>query len=166
MGEKFVGSPIAVGLGRIYIEFGEFKAGHLVSQGLVLVVGGLTVFAIYAGFQESQQIDASNRLLVSVERRVVLVDPGIYEGYAGMYKLEPRFNIEITSSHDRLYGKGTNQVRVELFPASETTFFNEFTDALITFHPDANSHVSEFTLRQRGRVRTGKRVVLAGERER
>ena len=98
MGEKFVGSPIAVGLGRIYIEFGEFKAGRLVSQGLVLLVGGLTVFAIYAGFQESQEIDASNRLLVSVERRVASVDPGIYEGYAGMYKLEPRFNIEITYS--------------------------------------------------------------------
>ena len=135
------------------------------SQGLALVVGGLTVFAIYAGFQESQQIDASNRLLVAVERRVASVDPGIYEGYAGMYKLEPRFNIEITYSQRRLYGKGTNQVRVELFPASETTFFNKFTDALITFNPDANGHVSEFTLRQPGRLRTGKRVVLARERE-
>ncbi len=95
---------------------------------------------------------------MSVERRVVSVDPRIYERYAGMYKLEPRFNINISYRDDRLYGQGTNQRRVELFPVSEATFFNRFTDALITFKSDENGDVSELTLRQPGGMRIGKRV--------
>jgi|AP45_3_1055517.scaffolds.fasta_scaffold61677_1 hypothetical protein len=143
------------------MAFGNFEPGRFGSQSLGALVGILVLYAIYGGWQQSQEIDASNRLLLSVERRVVSIDPGIYERYVGLYQLEPRFNINISYSDGRIYGQGTNQQRVELFPASATTFFNNITDALITFKSDANGNVSEFILRQPGRVRIGKRIALA-----
>jgi len=60
-----------------------------------------------------------------------------------------------------LFAQGSNQRKVELFPVDEQTYFNNFTEALITFETETAADVTavrEFTLRQASRVRTGVRV--------
>ncbi len=118
----------------------------------------LVVLSAFDSYQRQREIDASNELLVSFEREIANVNPSIYAAYVGMYQLEPDFNISITSDGERLFAQGSNQIRVEIFPGSESTFFNDYTEALITFEKPMQGATNQFVLRQKNKIRYGRRL--------
>ncbi|MEM7002513.1 MAG: hypothetical protein AAF529_17120 [Pseudomonadota bacterium] len=124
----------------------------LLMVGLVLVV-----LSFYEANRAQREIVASNALLAQVERKPVPIDTGVYAQYAGRYQLEPDFYINITTFDQRLYAQGSNQVRVEIFPLDESTYFNEFTEALITFVVSAEGRSERIVVRQINKVRQGVR---------
>jgi D-alanyl-D-alanine carboxypeptidase len=85
------------------------------------------------------------------ERKTVAVDPKIYDLYAGEYALAPGFILTITREGDHLMTQATGQSKVEVFAASETTFFLKVTEAQITFVKDAGGKVTGLVLDQGGR---------------
>ena len=107
-------------------------------------------------FEQNQAINESNKFIKDFPRIEHSVDPGLLQNYVGTYQLEPRFNIRITRDGQQLYAQGTNQIRVELYPGNETTFFNDHTEALITFSNEQPAR--SITLRQLNRLRQGNRI--------
>ncbi|MDR4433091.1 serine hydrolase [Bacillus tequilensis] len=51
------------------------------------------------------------------------IDPAIYSRYVGSYVLQDGTAARVTAENDRLYLEITGQLRLELFPSSETRFF-------------------------------------------
>ncbi len=130
--------------------------------GLVVVsLATLVGFSLFSSYQRSQEIAVSNQLLASFERQVVEVSPDTYKAYVGRYQLEPDFNIVITTDGRKLFAQGSNQIRVEIFPASESIYFNEHTEALIIFEPPEQGISNIFTLRQMNKIRYGKRIAAS-----
>jgi CubicO group peptidase (beta-lactamase class C family) len=95
---------------------------------------------------------------VPVERKVVKVDPKIYDSYVGEYELAPGFVFTVTREGDRLMVQATGQGKTELFPASETNFFPKVVRADFTFVKDAEGRVTQLILNQGGRQQPAKKV--------
>jgi CubicO group peptidase (beta-lactamase class C family) len=92
------------------------------------------------------------------ERREVKVDPGIYDGYAGVYELAPGFLLTVTREGDHLMTQATGQPKVEVFPESESKFFLKVVDAQIEFQRGPDGKATGLTLYQGGRVVPAKKV--------
>ncbi len=121
-------------------------------------IAALVVLSAFDSYQRQRDIDASNQLLANLERQIADVNPGIYTAYVGVYRLEPDFNIAITSDGDRLFAQGSNQIKVEIYPASESTYFNNYTEALIVFEKPAQGVTNQFVLHQINKIRHGRRI--------
>ena len=121
-------------------------------------IAALVVLSAFDSYQRQRDIDASNQLLANFERQIADVNPGIYPAYVGVYRLEPDFNIAITSDGDRLFAQGSNQIKVEIYPASESTYFNDYTEALIVFEKPAQGVTNQFVLHQINKIRHGRRI--------
>ncbi len=121
-------------------------------------IAALVVLSAFDSYQRQRDIDASNQLLANFERQIADVNPGIYPAYVGVYQLEPDFNIAITSDGDRLFAQGSNQIKVEIYPASESTYFNDYTEALIVFEKPAQGVTNQFVLHQINKIRHGRRI--------
>jgi CubicO group peptidase (beta-lactamase class C family) len=91
------------------------------------------------------------------KRQAIRLDPAIYDRYAGVYELQPGFDLTITREGDRLMAQATGQEKVELFPESETEFFLTVVDAQITFVVAADGSVTELILHQGGQDLPAKR---------
>ena len=121
-------------------------------------IATLACLSFYHSYQQRLEIAASNELLAGFQRDVVKVNPSVYKHYVGLYQLEPDFNIAITSDGERLFAQGSNQIRVELYPASESTFFNNYTEALIVFEAPNQGETHQFVLHQINQIRHGRRI--------
>ena len=86
-----------------------------------------------------------------------IVDPALYDLYAGEYELAPGFVLTVRRDGGRLLTQATGQQELEVFPASETEFFLKVVDARITFVKGADGKVNELVLRQGGRTMPAKR---------
>ena len=74
---------------------------------------------------------------------VAKIDPRLYSEYAGTYQLSPDSFVVVTNEAGHLMGAMTGQSKSELFPESETTFFDR-TDspyARIIFERDSTGQV-------------------------
>ena len=69
------------------------------------------------------QMISSHATRALPERKVVKLDPAIYDDYAGRYASEPSSVFIVTREGDRLMGQAPNGEKVELLPENETTFF-------------------------------------------
>ena len=87
----------------------------------------------------------------AVVRTVAKVDPKIYEGYVGQYQLTPAFILTVTRDGDRLMAHATGQLKLEVFPESDTKFFYKAVDAQITFVRDDSGTVTHLILHQGGK---------------
>jgi len=81
---------------------------------------------------------------------IVKVDPQIYDQYVGKYKLREKFFITVTKENDKLITQATEQGKIEIFPESETVFFNIGIDAQISFVKDDSGKVTKLILHQGG----------------
>jgi len=90
--------------------------------------------------------------------RVADVDPAIYDGYVGQYRLTPALTFTITRDGDSLFAQLTGQPRVEIFPASEVLFFYKVVDAQITFEPDESGRANALVLHQAGQNPRAERI--------
>ncbi len=93
--------------------------------------------------EESSQSTPNSYEKVSIEAE-------IFDSYAGDYELEPGFILTFTREEDRFYAQATGQNKVEIFPSSDSTFFNEDVGASVTFHRNAEDTVLRMTLHQGG----------------
>ncbi|WZP00847.1 serine hydrolase [Isosphaeraceae bacterium EP7] len=85
------------------------------------------------------------------------VDPKIYDDYVGEYRLTPKMTIKVTRDGDRLITQGTGQGKLEIFPESETAYFPEEVDALLTFVKE-DGKVTHIMVHQNGKDMKGDRV--------
>jgi CubicO group peptidase (beta-lactamase class C family) len=107
---------------------------------------------IYLADQISQEAEEKKE-----ERKIVKVDPAIYEAYEGKYKL-PIGLVTLTRQGDRLMGKAGGETKFELFPESETKFFLKIVDAQIVFQKNEQGQVNTFTLFQGGEEMVGEKI--------
>jgi CubicO group peptidase (beta-lactamase class C family) len=86
----------------------------------------------------------------AVVRTVAKVDPSIYDGYVGQYRITPLFVITVTREGNRLMVQASGQPKLEIFPESATRFFLTAVDAQITFAKSPSGAVTHLTLHQNG----------------
>ena len=102
-------------------------------------------------------LDPSAPLIGSVvqpkERTAIMVDPKLFEQYAGRYELAPNFILTVTREGDCLFVQATGQSKFELFPESAKEFFLKAVDAQVTFES-----ASRIVLHQGGRDMPAKRI--------
>lgn len=92
------------------------------------------------------------------ERKVVKIDPKIYDAYVGQYELEPDFIISITKENDRLFAQATGQPKAEIYPESETKFFLKVVDVQITFVKNEKGEITQLILHQAGEDQPAKKI--------
>ncbi len=80
------------------------------------------------------------------------IDPSLFDAYVGDYGLEiqPDFVLTFSRQGDRFYSQATGQGQLEIFPASDSTFFLKDIDASLTFHREDDGSVDRVTLHQGG----------------
>jgi D-alanyl-D-alanine carboxypeptidase len=91
-------------------------------------------------------------------RKEAVVDPKLYDLYAGEYELNPGFTITILRRGDKLISQATGQPEVELFPETETRFFLKVTDAQVDFVKDEAGRVTGLVVHQGGMDLPAKRI--------
>ena len=93
-----------------------------------------------------------------VVRRPMVVDPAIYDTYAGVYQLTPQVSVSVAREGDRLIVQATGQPRDVAIPESETRFFSRLVDGQITFAKDAGGRVTQLVIHQGGKDLVASRV--------
>jgi CubicO group peptidase (beta-lactamase class C family) len=91
----------------------------------------------------------------------VKVDPKVFDGYAGRYRLNDNFTISMMRDGDHLYTQGQGQQRFELLPTSDKEYFARVPRVEVIFHTNAQGEATEFVLHQGGREMTAKKIVEA-----
>jgi len=72
------------------------------------------------------QLVAAHDSAIPRERVAVKVDPRVYDAYVGQYEIAPDDVVSVTREGDQLMEQETGQqLKIELLPASETTFFSK-----------------------------------------
>ena len=98
---------------------------------------------IFMKQEEQWKMIASHASDIPVDKTVAKVDPAIYDGYVGEYKLGPDDYLTLTREGDKLMGKVTGGKKsFEFLPESETTFFMKDQQDKITFVKDDKGQVS------------------------
>jgi len=90
------------------------------------------------------------------KRSIIEVDPRIYDDYVGQY--EYAFIIRIIKENNHLFFEGGQGAKIEIYPESETKFFQEARDAQITFVKNKKGEVIHLILHQRGTATTCKKI--------
>jgi CubicO group peptidase (beta-lactamase class C family) len=104
------------------------------------------------------EIGAKTGEPLPAERQAVQVDPGLYDGYTGVYELTPNFSLTLTREGDQLMAQATGQPKLEVFPESETRFFLKVVDAQIEIQRGPDGKATGLTLFQGGREMPAKKV--------
>ncbi len=84
------------------------------------------------------------------ELKIAVVDPKIYDRYAGEYAFTPDFIFTVTVENGKLMAQATGQPKVELFPESETRYFLKVVDAQVEFQVDEAGKATGLVLTQGG----------------
>jgi predicted SnoaL-like aldol condensation-catalyzing enzyme len=93
------------------------------------------------------------------ERKMIAVDPRLFDKYVGRYELAPNFVVTITRDGDHLFVEATGQSgKVELFAESETEYFLKVADVQMTFEVGGTGVVNQLVLHQAGENTRAKRI--------
>jgi CubicO group peptidase (beta-lactamase class C family) len=92
------------------------------------------------------------------EKEAILLAPEILIKYAGVYELQPSFQIKIEMQNDHLSAMATGQPAVELFAEAENIFFIKEIAAQIVFNLNTDGTVKSLTFSQGGNKMEGKRI--------
>jgi len=91
-------------------------------------------------------------------RTEVKVAEKILKLYVGDYELQPGFVLSVTLEGTQLSTQATGQVKVEVYPESETKFFLKVVDAQIEFVKDEAGKVTKLILYQNGQKLDAKKI--------
>jgi hypothetical protein len=97
-------------------------------------------------------------VVLTSERKVVKIDPKIFDSYVGSYQLAPNFILKITREDGRFITQATGQGQVEIFPEGDRDFFAKVVNAQITFVTNSQGRATELILHQGGRDQHAPRV--------
>jgi mono/diheme cytochrome c family protein len=86
------------------------------------------------------------------------VDPQVFDAYVGKYDFGNNRTYSITREGNRYFGQGLNNLKRELFPATEARFLIPEVESQITFVRDEKGEVVELIYEQNERQNHCKRV--------
>jgi CubicO group peptidase (beta-lactamase class C family) len=91
--------------------------------------------------------------------KLAKIDPKIYDQYIGRYEINHETTVVVTREGDKLIAQPSGDTPFELFPESETVFFQKAnTDVTVTFVKNARGKISHFIVSHNGRKTEAKRV--------
>jgi predicted SnoaL-like aldol condensation-catalyzing enzyme len=100
-----------------------------------------------------------DRAQLERERRMIAVDPTLFDKYVGKYELAPNFALTITREGDRLFAEATGQQgKAELFAEAEKEYFLKVADVQITFEVEGAGVANQLVLHTGGQNMSGKRI--------
>ncbi|MDB6022153.1 MAG: serine hydrolase [Pedosphaera sp.] len=88
----------------------------------------------------------------------IKLDPKIMDGYVGRYQFAPSMFFNVRRDGDHLQGQLTGQSYLDLFPKTQTEFFNEAVKAQITFQDATNGKPASLVLHQGGIDQTAEKI--------
>jgi len=91
-------------------------------------------------------------------RKAIKIDISLYDAYVGQYELKPNLMVTIKKKNDRLFVKATGQSADELFPESETKFFNNYVPLQISFIKGADGKIIKLIGHQDGQDFMAKKI--------
>lgn len=92
------------------------------------------------------------------ERQAIQVDPGIFDGYAGVYELGPDLVLTVAREGDHLMAQITGEPKTEMFPESDSKFFLTVADVQLEFQRGADGKATGLTMIQGDQVLPGKKI--------
>lgn len=94
----------------------------------------------------------------SVPRTAVAFDPKTFDAYVGYYELTPTLVFTVTRQGDKYFAKLGDQLDVQWFPESQTSFFSQVVRAQISFTRDGSGKATGLVLHQGGLEQPAKRI--------
>ena len=94
----------------------------------------------------------------SKERKEIVVDPKLFDGYIGRFELAPNFILAVTREGNQLFVQATGQPKFPVFPETARDYFLKVVDAQVTFNTDGQGRATELILHQNGMNQPAKRV--------
>jgi serine-type D-Ala-D-Ala carboxypeptidase/endopeptidase len=82
--------------------------------------------------------------------KVVTLPVASLDDYVGTYKLADNFLLKIFREGDQVYGQGTGQGPIQIFPSAANEFFAEIVGIRISFTRDEKGQVNGLVLHQNG----------------
>ncbi len=92
------------------------------------------------------------------KRKIIKVDPKIFDAYVGDYEASPQLHFVITKEDDHLYAQVTGRPIVRLYPKSETQFFIMIVDAQITFVKNEKGEVTQLIFHMESEETPAKKI--------
>jgi len=92
------------------------------------------------------------------ERKEIVVDPKLFDGYIGRFELAPNFILAVTREGNQLFVQATGQPKFPVFPETARDYFLKVVDAQVTFNTDGQGRATELILHQNGMNQPAKRV--------
>jgi hypothetical protein len=90
---------------------------------------------------------------------VAKVDPAVYAGYVGRYRIDTDdYLFTISSEGGRLYYEAQDASRIEIYPSSSTRFFLRSLEGYLIFEPGKDGHAHEAILHAHGKDKVAERV--------
>jgi CubicO group peptidase (beta-lactamase class C family) len=123
----------------------------------VIVLGNVNGTAPDELVDKLGRVANGEKILAPSERTAVALPRETLASYVGVYRFAPTFSIAITLDGDQLFEQASNQVKIPIYPESDTKFFLKIVDAQLEFHKDASGAVTSLVLHQAGRDITGTR---------
>src|SRR5215813_7030916 len=80
-----------------------------------------------------------------LDRRVMRIEPALYDAYSGVYELSPGASVKVLRKGDKLFAETEGQL-VELFPVSEASFIIKARDSQLTFVKDPQGRAVELVI--------------------
>ena len=99
------------------------------------------------------------RARLARERKIISVDPKLFEMYVGRYELAPNFVLAITRDGDHLFAQSTGQPqKAELFAQGEKEYFLKSDDIQITFEVAGAGSANLLVIHRAGVSTPAKRI--------
>lgn len=138
--------------------FNTMLAYYLDDKLTVVVLANLNGAAAQEIATDLRTLAEGGSVVLTSERKIVKIDPKIFDGYVGSYRLAPNFILKVTRDGDRFITQATGQGQVEIFPESDHNFFAKVVNAQITFVTNNQGQATELILHQGGQDQRGARV--------
>ena len=132
---------------------------------MVIVLANLNGIGFVPGDLATKLVTIAhgNTVILSSERKEVIISPEILINYVGTYNLKsmnkaypmPPINFVITLENGYLMAEGAKKLKTQLFPESETKFFGRIPDVQIEFISTAKDKISKLVLHQDGEESIG-----------
>ncbi|HVW21717.1 MAG TPA: serine hydrolase [Opitutaceae bacterium] len=92
------------------------------------------------------------------QHQAIALAPAALERFAGVYEMNPAFQITFWAEGGRLYSRGSGQSSFEVFPEGPADFFAKVADISIHFETDGGGAVTAMVLLQNGRTTRCRRI--------
>ena len=96
--------------------------------------------------------------LTTVMENLPVIDIEKLKALTGKYEIQPGVSIDVFIESGNLMGHSPDGQRFQLYPASETDFFIDVADVMLSFHKNENGVVDSVLISQNGRDMPAKKI--------